>query len=143
MMRCKTATIRAVTIRLRMRWFRDNVRQGSWVALIALAINLALSFGHVHAIDGKDLGHHSGVLVAAIAPPDDGRGQGQGGDDHADDLCPICIASTAIATALAPTPPVVRVEFVIGTIAHAIEETDAIVEPQRAAFQSRGPPIFS
>jgi hypothetical protein len=125
-----------------MRWFRDNIRQGSWAALIALAINLALSFGHVHAIDDKGLGHGSGALVAAFASPDDDHRHGQGGDNHADDLCPICVASTAIASALAPTPPVVRVEFVIGTIAHAIEATCATVEPQRAAFQSRGPPIF-
>jgi hypothetical protein len=48
-----------------MRWFRDNIRQGSWAALIALAINLALSFGHVHAIDGKGQGRHFDVLGTA------------------------------------------------------------------------------
>jgi hypothetical protein len=124
-----------------MRWFRDNIRQGSWAALIALAINLALSFGHVHAIDGKSLGHHSGVLVAAITSPDDDHKQGQGDDDHADYLCPICMASAAIASAIAPTPPVVPVEFVIGTIDHAIESVVAVAELQRPAFQPRGPPI--
>src|SRR5262250_1523150 len=126
-----------------MRWFRDNVRQGSWAALIALTINLALSFGHVHAIDGKSLGHRSGVLVAAVASPDDDHRQGRGDNDHADDLCAICLASTAIASALAPTPPVVPVEFVISTIVHTIEQALVIVEPRRAAFQPRGPPISS
>jgi DUF2946 family protein len=120
-----------------MRWFRDNIRQGSWAALIALVINLALSFGHVHAIDGT--GRHSGALVAAVAA---GADQKQDpADDHADDLCPICLATAAIANAFAPAPPVVRVEFVIGTIAHGIEQAFAIVEPRRAAFQSRGPPL--
>ena len=122
-----------------MRWFRDNVRQGSWAALIALAINLALSFGHVHAIDGKGQVHHSDVLVAAIASAD--HEPGKPDEDHADYLCPICMASAAVASAVAPTPPVVRVEFVTGTIDHAIESTLAAVEPQRAAFQARGPPI--
>jgi hypothetical protein len=125
-----------------MRWFRDNIRQGSWVALIALAINLALSFGHVHAIDGKSLGHHASALVAAIASPlDNDHEPGQPDTDHADYLCPICVASAAMASALAPTPPVVPVEFVVGTINHTIESAVLIVEPQRAAFQSRGPPL--
>jgi hypothetical protein len=124
-----------------MRWFRDNVRQGSWAALIALAINLALSFGHVHAIDGKNPGY-AGALVAAVASPggDDHR-PGQPGDDHADYLCPICLASAAMASALAPTPPAVPVEFIVGTIDHAIELAVILVEPQHPAFQSRGPPI--
>jgi hypothetical protein len=125
-----------------MRWFRDNIRQGSWVALIAIAINLALSFGHVHAIDGKNLGHYSGALVAAtVSPGDNDHRQGQGDDDHADYLCPICMASTAMASAVAPTPPVVPVEFAAVTVDHAIEAAAAIAGPQRAAFQPRGPPI--
>jgi len=122
-----------------MRWFRDNIRHGSWAALIALAINLALSFGHVHAIDGKSLGHPVGAL-AALASPDD-NGPGRPDHDHADYLCPICLASTAIASALAPTPPVLPVQFVSRMIDHAIESAVALVEPRRAAFQSRAPPI--
>ena len=31
-----------------MRWFRSNIRAGSYVALLALAVQLVLSFGHVH-----------------------------------------------------------------------------------------------
>ncbi len=32
-----------------MLWFRTNGRYGSWFALFALAIQLVLSFNHVHA----------------------------------------------------------------------------------------------
>ena len=32
-----------------MRWFRPNVRVGAWCALVAMALQLALTFGHVHA----------------------------------------------------------------------------------------------
>jgi hypothetical protein len=42
-----------------MRWFRRNVRFGSWCALVALAIQLALSFGHLHIVA-------SGVAAAAL-----------------------------------------------------------------------------
>jgi hypothetical protein len=125
-----------------MRWFRDNIREGSLAALIALAINLALSFGHVHAIDGKSIGYPAGALVAAIAPTDgNDHRPGQPDHDHADYLCPVCLASTAIASAITPTPPALPVEFVVGSIDHAIERATAVVQPQRAAFQSRGPPI--
>src|SRR5262245_42720612 len=32
-----------------MRWFRANVRVGTWCALVAMALQLVLTFGHVHA----------------------------------------------------------------------------------------------
>jgi hypothetical protein len=120
-----------------MRWFRDTLRQGSWLALIALAINLGLSFGHIHAIDGKV----SGRGLAAIASPDDGQKQGHPGDGHADYLCPICMAATAMAGAIASSPPALPAEFTNVAIDRTIEPVVALVEPPRAAFQSRGPPI--
>src|SRR3954471_7273040 len=80
----------------RMRWFRDNIKQGSWFALLALTVNLALSFGHFHATDGKVV---SGGLIAAItsgASLDDGSKDGSKSnhpsEGHVDVLCPICVA---------------------------------------------------
>jgi hypothetical protein len=43
-----------------MRWFRRNVRFGSWCALAALAVQLVLSFGHLHIAT-------SGVAATALA----------------------------------------------------------------------------
>jgi hypothetical protein len=124
-----------------MRWFRDTLRQGSWLALIALAINLGLSFGHVHAIDGKISGRGIAAMAASIASTDDGERQGHPGDGHADYLCPICMAATAMASALTSTPPALPVKFANVTIDRTIVSVVALVEPPRAAFQSRGPPI--
>jgi hypothetical protein len=123
-----------------MRWFRNTIRQGTWLALIALAINLGLSFGHFHAIDGKVSGR--GITAAAsISSPDDGRKQGTPDDGHADDLCPICMAATAMGNALASTPPALPLEFAAVSIDRTIESVLLLVEPPRAAFQPRGPPI--
>jgi hypothetical protein len=124
-----------------MRWFRDILRQGSWLALIALAINLGLSFGHIHAIDGKVSGRGIAAMAASIALSDDGQKQGQPGDSHADYLCPICMAATAMANALTSAPPALPLEFANVTIGRAVIPVVALVEPPRAAFQSRGPPI--
>src|ERR1700733_674352 len=99
-----------------MRWFRDKIRQGTWLGLIALAINLGLSFGHVHAVDGRISGRGITAVAASIASADAGDRQRQPGDGHADYLCPICMAATAIANALTSTPPALPVEFANVTV---------------------------
>ena len=124
-----------------MRWFRDTIKQGSWLALIALAINLGLSFGHFHAIDGKVSGRGIAAVAASTASPDDGQKHGIPGEGHADYLCPICMAATAMASGLTSTPPALPLEFANVAIDRPIERVLVFVEPPRAAFQSRGPPI--
>lgn len=124
-----------------MRWFRDHIGQGSWFALFALTINLALSFGHFHTTDGKVV---SGGLIAAItsaAVPDDGSKSDHPADGHVDVLCPICVASSALAHAFAAMPPVLPVTFASVTLTPTLPPIVALIEPQRAAFQSRGPPL--
>jgi hypothetical protein len=121
-----------------MRWFRDTLRQGAWLALIALAINLGLSFGHFHAIDGRGSGRG---IAAVAAASDHGHKPGQTSHGEADDLCPICMAATSMASALAAAPPAPPPTFAHVTIDRMIEPVFALVEPPAAAFQSRGPPI--
>ena len=124
-----------------MRWFRDTLRQGSWLALIALAINLGLSFGHFHAIHGKVSGGGIAAVAASLASPDDGQKPTNPDDSHADYLCPICMAATAMASALASAPPVLPLEFADVTIDRTSASVLVLVEPPPAAFQSRGPPM--
>jgi hypothetical protein len=123
-----------------MRWFRDNLRRGSWLALLALVINLGLSFGHFHAIDDK---HAESGLISLIAATssDHDRTHGHPCDSQADCLCPICTAVSAIANALAPAPPVLWVEFAGVSLDRPIESLLVFAERPTAAFQSRGPPI--
>ena len=120
-----------------MRWLRDHIRQGSWLALVALAINFAIAFGHIHASDGTG-SERAGLLIAAV---DGDRSQNHPTDNRSDDLCPICMAAAAMGTALAPTPAALPVEFADAAIDHAIEHAVATPHAPRAAFQSRGPPI--
>ena len=124
-----------------MRWFRDTIRQSTWLALIALAMNLGLSFGHFHAIDGKASGSGIAAVATSIVSPDDGQKQGNSDDSHADYFCPICMAASEMANALASTAPALPPEFANVTIDRTIEPVLALVEPSRAAFQPRGPPI--
>ncbi|MCP3460350.1 DUF2946 family protein [Bradyrhizobium sp. CCGUVB23] len=123
-----------------MRWFRQHIRHGSWLALVALAINLTLAFGHIHGFGGK-VPEDSGALVAAMASADDGQGQHHPSDGHPDYLCPICMAATAMGNALLSTPPALQVEFADARIDQPIDHFRFLPQPPRAAFESRGPPL--
>ncbi len=120
-----------------MRWFRGNLRHGSWLALIALAVNFALSFGHIHAIGQRSA---RGLIVAALASFEHGKTP-RHSDGQADYLCPICIAATAVANGLASAPPALPLQLTETALDRTIEPAHFVVEPPRAAFQSRGPPV--
>ena len=62
----------AVKARADMKWFRSNIRLGSRLALLALAIQFLLSFGHFHgggasvaSADATRLGLHDGIAFAS------------------------------------------------------------------------------
>ena len=118
-----------------MRWFRDNIRHGSWLALIALAVNIAVSFGHVHAIAGPSHGR----IVAALASSH--HGPAQGDTDGVDALCPICIAAGAMANGLASTPPTIPLQLTEAAVDRKSEPVRILIERPHPAFQSRGPPL--
>jgi hypothetical protein len=121
-----------------MRWFRDNVRHGAWLALVAIAINLALSFGHVHVAGQVS---DRGLIAAALGVSDHGKAPGHSDDPQADYLCPICIASSAIANALASALPVLPLQLDATVVDRPIVPVRIAVTLPRAAFQSRGPPV--
>ena len=123
-----------------MRWFRDHIKQGSWLALVALVINFGLVFGHVHGVGGA-VASDGATLVAAVTSPAGQANQGQPADTHADYLCPICIAAITLGSALAPAPPALPIEFAEARIDRMIVPDLSGVPSPRAAFQSRGPPI--
>jgi hypothetical protein len=123
-----------------MRWFRDHIKQGSWLALVALVINLGLVFGHVHGVDGA-VTRIGSTLVATVTTPAGQANQGQPTDTHPDYLCPICLAAATLGSALATAPPALPIEFAEARIDRIIVPDLSGVPSPQAAFQSRGPPI--
>jgi hypothetical protein len=122
-----------------MRWCRKHIGHGSWLALVALAINFIFAFGHVHALDGANSEHTLLRLVGAALDGD--QSPNHPATPHCDYLCPICMAATAIGHALASGPPALPIEFAPVEIDPAVGFEVAIPESPRTAFQSRGPPI--
>jgi hypothetical protein len=115
--------------------FRARIRVGAWLALAALALNLAVAFGH-HHFDAVAAGSHTVAEHASRS--------GQPSDDHdhhdpaAVDPCLICLVVTAAAIAAdAPSLPA-RDATPVATAAMAL----AAGAPPRGctSFEARAPP---
>jgi hypothetical protein len=121
-----------------MKWLRARTRQATSLALMALAFNLALAFGHIHLEDFGRAGVTSGVLLSAITHHQDQPNDGH--DGHPDDFCPICMAQAALGTGLAAAAPVLPLDLAYATLDPVAGPELEIPQRPRAAFQSRGPP---
>jgi hypothetical protein len=142
-----------------MKWLRSNIKHGSRLALFALAIQFALSFGHFHAFtaqaapaiqsgatqsDISYIGGHS--YAGSLAAPGGVSKSTQPGSDHdsdqqPNDFCAICavIAMTNAAMVAIPPPllPPQAVEFVYLAIDAGFVDPNSV----RVAFQPRAPPV--
>ena len=108
------------------------------LALFALALQLVVSFGHVHAdeLTSQPLG------IASSAQA--GEAQASAGDtdtDHHDDHCDICATLHALASAQIATPPPLPIPHAFAKVESPIDQGVVGVEPRRASFQSRAPPV--
>jgi hypothetical protein len=121
-----------------MRWFKAKRRFGAGLALCALALQLALSFAHVH-LDGVRL-HHTTAARGAIAQTQQLPGQ-QPADSGDDDYCAICATIYLAANSFVPQPPQLPVPSASQTIEHFDRVGLIFVAPRRTPFQSRAPPL--
>ena len=48
-----------------MKWFRSNIKGGARLALLALFLQFALSFGHFHALAAPSVGTSQSALPGA------------------------------------------------------------------------------
>jgi hypothetical protein len=90
-----------------MHWIRRNSHFGSGAAMFALAIQLILSFAHIHL---KDIQGSSAVIVSLsqlqpnIPNDDDGGTTGQ-------DFCAICLALNLTSSSVLPTVALLATPF--------------------------------
>jgi hypothetical protein len=126
-----------------MRWIRSNIRGLTGFALFALAVQVAVTFGHVH-LDGLTLAaartapasaadHATTALAKA-----DSKGRQPHGTTDTD--CPIC-ALIQLASSSPPSvaPPLPIPAKIGGTILQTREGPVFTASPT-LAFQARGPP---
>jgi hypothetical protein len=124
-----------------MRWFRSNRRFGGRLALFTLAVQIVLSFGHIHHEDifGPVRPGASAASVALAAdhsssPPADQPSK------HPDDTCAICATISLLSNSFVAAAP----QLPLPVVSYAVKYTDRVVvaaiATRRAPFQSRAPP---
>jgi len=136
-----------------MTWFRKHIKTGSRLALFALAIQFALSFGHFHGVAAQaapaiqaglsqaDLAH---IVAAPDAPSEAAQKQPPStpdSDQQPADACAICAVIALAGNVLFAAPPVLLLPQAVELL---YRTTDAeFVHPGSVhpAFQSRAPPI--
>lgn len=130
-----------------MNWFRARARWGSWLALLALAFQLAVSFGHIHA---HEVASHEIASDTDGATTDHAEPQGDAAPAHsqpdgdqslADDCCPIC-ALIHLARALVPAEaPFLPLPGMFGRLQLKPAAEFDLTASDHALFRARAPPI--
>ena len=119
-----------------MNWFRKHVKSGSRLALLALAIQFALSFGHFHAEIARAAPAIQAALAdAAVQPPSN-----HGSDQHGTD-CAICAVLSLANNFLFATPPLLELPQSVDVLHLATGAAFAHLGSVHPAFRSRAPPL--
>ena len=133
-----------------MNWFRKHIKTGSRLALFALAIQFALSFGHFHALAAPAM--QSGLaqadpayaksLAADLSKETAQRQQpgSQDNDQQAVDTCAICAVMSLAGNLLLSTPPLLELPQAAEFLYLTTDAEFVHLHSARLAFQSRAPP---
>lgn len=131
-----------------MKWFRRHIKTGSRVALFALAVQFALSFGHFHldvaraapAIQTQtDLGYAQGLAHEAAS-----QAQRHGGNHDTDrpsnEPCAICTVMSMANQMLFATPALLLLPDALELLYLATGAELAHLSESWPGFHSRAPP---
>jgi hypothetical protein len=125
-----------------MGWVHSRKHYGACLALAALALQLIVSFGHVH-LDGVVRGSPA-VAAAGTSGKStlqaSRQAPAQNPVDDADGYCAICASIFLASTTFIPPVPQLPVPVGFERIAHSFSVAFGITAPRRVAFQSRAPP---
>jgi hypothetical protein len=138
-----------------MKWFRANIKHGTRLALLALAVQFALSFGHFHGAAAQaapaiqsgpalsDASSADGLAATDIA----GKAAAQQpGSDHdsgqpSNDPCAICAVIALANAVLFATPPLLLLPQAVEFLYLTTDAEFIHLDSAHVAFQSRAPPV--
>jgi hypothetical protein len=135
-----------------MNWFRKHVKTGSRLALFALAIQFALSFGHFHGeivraapaiqagLADADLSIAATAASQAHSEAAQQQPSGPDTDRHASD-CAICAVLSLANNFLFATPPLLELPQAVELLHLTTGAEFAHLGSLHPAFQSRAPPV--
>ena len=119
-----------------MRWFRSHGRGGACLALFALALQLVVSFAHVHQ---HGIGPHATAAVSAtVASDPSGHPESNGLAGHPCAVCTLIQMAGSLVPAASPALPLPLMVTPLRLAAGHDRERAASPPP---LFQARAPPI--
>jgi len=132
-----------------MKWFRSNIRHGARLALFAMLVQFALTFGHSHwfaqaaplaqsslqQTDGSN-GVASNDRAAVQKPSPAAPDREQPGEDN----CAICALVAMAGTVLFSTPPLLELPQAIELLHRTTDAEFSHLKSAGTAFQPRAPP---
>jgi hypothetical protein len=117
-----------------MKWFRSNVKQGTRLALLALAVQFALSFGHFHGVAAQATPSIQSVQQQLPVSSHDS-------DQQPGDNCAICAVIALTNTALFAAPPVLPLPHATESKYLTTDTALVRLNAARGAYQPRAPPL--
>ena len=137
-----------------MKWFRKHVQGGSRLALFALAIQFALSFGHFHGVTAvaapaiqtgltdADLAFAKGLAAQDTATEAAQKQQPStpDTDQQPADACAICAVISLAGNVLFSTPPLLQLPQAVELLYLTTDAEFVHLGSVHPAFQSRAPP---
>jgi hypothetical protein len=121
-----------------MKWFRSNVKQGSRLAVFALAIQFALSFGHFHGVAAQAAPSIQSVATSEAAQQQPASNHDS--DQQPSDACAICAVIALANTVLFATPPLLLLPEAVEFLYLTTDAEFVHLNSARTAFQPRAPP---
>jgi len=135
-----------------MKWFRSNIKHGSRLALFALAVQFALSFGHFHwlaptqaaPVVQSNLTQADTTNAKGLATANDQVKQQSPANHDPDqqpaDNCAICAVVAMASTVLFATPPLLLLPEAVEFLYLTTDAEFAHLKSASVAFQPRAPP---
>jgi hypothetical protein len=125
-----------------MNWFRSSLRSCACIALFALALQLVVSFGHMHR---DDLGLLAPLIAQTqILPEPTGLPTGSTdqrqhpGPDH---CCPICASMALLGTGAPASAPCLTASLLVVPFFLPERPSYDLLPKPILSFQARGPPV--
>lgn len=131
-----------------MMWFRSNIRHGARLALFAMLVQFALTFGHSHwfaqaaplaqsSLQQTDSTKNVAATDrAAVKQSPSSPDREQPGEDN----CAICAVVAMAGTVVSATPPVLLLPQAIDLLHRTTDAEFVHLKSAGTAFQPRAPP---
>jgi hypothetical protein len=132
-----------------MKWFRSKIRHGARLALFAMLVQFALTFGHSHGF-----AHAAPLSQSSLQQTDSAKGvapgdraavrkQSPAGPDReqpGEDNCAICAVVAMAGTVVFATPPLLQLPQAIELLYRTTDAEFIHLKSAGTAFQPRAPP---